>query len=124
MVLYSNIQYLFLKKKVNVEVFKYKNFYLFTFYDHINNIIITDKIIFFTKEKILNSVNNYFQKIKIDLKEKYKNKNSIPEWALNEYFKIGNTYILENNNKSVDVKSEDVSPWAKEEFLISKNIKI
>jgi hypothetical protein len=126
MELSKNIKYYFLGKEIDIKIYYYEKYVLLLYYDSINKNIVTDKILITdaNTEKIINLIDKYFHKIKIDIKKNYKikhNNSTIPEWALDQYFQIDNKFnIIEN--KSIDFTSKDIPFWVKNEYLKFNNI--
>jgi hypothetical protein len=120
----KKIKYYFIRKEIDIDIYYYKKYVLLSFYDSINNNVVAEKLPNndANSEKIINFIDKYFQKIKIDMIKNYKNKNNtLPEWVLDQYFQNDNIYHVKDN-KDIDFTSKDIPLWVKNEYLESKKL--
>ena len=117
----KKIKYYFIRKEIDIDIYYYKKYVLLSFYDSINNNVVAEKLPNndANSEKIINFIDKYFQKNKIDMINNYKNKNTtLPEWVLDQYFQNDNI----DHVKGIDFTSKDIPLWVKNEYLESKKL--
>lgn len=118
----EQIKYKFLDKTIMVDIYNFKNSYFITFFDEINNTIVTETVNQkkISKVKILQILDNYYHQIKKDLKHNFKKKNKlVKDWVLNEYLQIVD--IQYNHSKIIDESSKNMPAWVINDYL-QKNI--